>query len=413
VGELGADALPEPLIPRLRSGQASYPAAGRALRFVLLVGIVNGFSDLTYEGGRGVAGAFLGQLGASGAAVGVIAGGGELAGYAIRMVSGLIADRTGYYWLEVWAGYAINVLCVPALALAGSWPVAAGLMIGERVGRGIRKPVMAAMLSHAGRELGSGRVFGLNEFLDQTGATLGPLAVAFAIARGGFHAGFGILIVPALLTLAVLSFATAAGQSFAPSCHPEPVEGGHEDNAAILDVPAFRRYAIGGALVAAGYVDFALIAFRFQRDHVVSTAAISIWFAAAMAVGAIAAPILGRWFDRAGNGVVGIAVALTAAATPLAFLGRGAVAQAGAALWGVGIAVQDALLLALIAGVLAQRRRATSFGLYDLIFGAAWFAGSAISGVLLDRSIPALVAFSVLLQLAAIPFFTLGSRTTR
>jgi hypothetical protein len=380
--------------------------AKRALRFVALMGVVNLFADFTYEGGRGVVGAFLGHLGASGAAVGAVAGGGEFAGYAIRSVAGLIADRTGLYWLDVWIGYAINVLCVPALALAGSWPAAAGLLIGERVGRGVRKPVTAAILSQAGRTLGSGRVFGLNELLDQTGATLGPLAVAFAIARGGYPLGFGILIVPAVLTLALLAIATPAGQRFAPS-------GQSESGPAVRDRAAFRRYAVGGALVAAGYVDFALIAFRFQRDHVAGVAAISIWFAVAMAVGAIAAPVLGRLFDRVGRPVVGITLAITAAATPLAFLGSGALAQAGAALWGLGIAVQDALLLALVAGVLAYRRRATSFGLYDLVFGSAWFIGSTIAGILLDRSTLALVLFSTLLQLCAIPFFLAGAAPTR
>lgn len=374
----------------------------RALRFVAIIGVVNLFADFTYEGGRGIVGAFLGHLGASGAAVGAVAGGGELAGYAIRSVAGVIADRTGLYWLDVWVGYAINLLCVPALALAGSWPAAAGLLIGERVGRGIRKPVTSAMLSHAGRSLGSGRVFGINELLDQTGATIGPLVVACAVARGGYALGFGVLLVPALLTLALLSFATVAGRDVVPRDEKtsEP---------AVRDWPAFRRYAIGGALVAAGYVDFALIAFRFQRDHVAGVAAISIWFAVAMAVGAIAAPILGRLYDRIGRPVVAIALALGAAATPLAFLGRGMTAQAGAALWGVGTAVQDALLLALVSGVLAQRRRATSFGLYDLLFGAAWFVGSTICGVLLDRSILALVLFSTLLQLCAIPFFLASS----
>ncbi|HEY6327072.1 MAG TPA: MFS transporter [Candidatus Cybelea sp.] len=371
--------------------------AKRVLRFVAIMGVVNLFADMTYEGARGVGGAFLGHLGASGAAVGVVAGGGELAGYVIRLVSGAIADRTGRYWLEAWVGYAINVLCVPALALAGSWPAAAGLMIGERVGRGIRKPVMAAVLSEAGHTIGTGRVFGLNEALDQIGATAGPLLVAFAIARAGYSLGFGILIVPALLTLAFLVAATVAGRAIAP--HAE------SDGAIVADPRAFRRYAIGGALIAAGYVDFALIAFRFARDHVVGVAAISLWFAVAMAVGAISAPILGRLFDRSGKIVVAPAIVLTSAATPLAFLGTGAVAQAGAALWGVGTAVQDALLLALIAGVIARGRRATAFGLYDLVFGVAWFAGSAIAGMLLDQSILALVIFSTLAQLLAIPFF--------
>lgn len=374
-----------------------------ALRFVVLVGIVNLFADFTYEGGRGIVGAFLGHLGASGAAVGAVAGGGELAGYAIRSVAGVIADRTGLYWLDVWVGYAVNMLCVPALALVGNWPAAAGLVIGERVGRGVRKPVMSAVLSNAGESLGSGRVFGLNEILDQTGATLGPLVVAFAFARGGFHLAFGILIVPALITLAFLAIATPAGRRFTPS-------GELESGPLVSDWPAFRRYAIGGALVAAGYVDFALIAFRFQRDHVVGVAAISIWFAVAMAVGGIAAPILGRLFDRFGQSIIGVALAMTSAATPLVFLERGVAAQAGVALWGVGIAVQDALLLALVASVLSQRRRATSFGLYDLVFGMAWFIGSAIAGILLDRSVAGLVLFSVLLQLSAIPFFIFRGR---
>lgn len=372
--------------------------AKRALRFVLLLGIVNCFADLTYEGGRGVVGAYLGHLGASGAIVGTVAGGGELAGYAIRSVAGTVADRTGLYWLDVWVGYVINLLCVPALALTGSWPAAAGLLIGERFGRGIRKPVTAAMLSHAGTLLGSGRVFGLNELLDQIGATIGPLVVAYALARGGYATGFGILIVPALIALSVLAVATPVGFPFAGRDEAE-------QGPRIGDPAAFRRYAIGGALIAAGYVDFALIAFRFQRDHIASVPAISIWFAVAMAVGAIAAPILGRLFDRVGKPVVACAVVLTAASTPLAFLGSGALARIGAALWGVGIAVQDALLLALVASVLAQRRRATSFGVYDLIFGVSWFAGSVIAGALLDRSIVALVLFSTLLQLAAVPFF--------
>jgi MFS family permease len=371
--------------------------AKRVLRFVVIMGVVNLFADMTYEGSRGVVGAFLGHLGASGAAIGAVAGGGELAGYAIRSVSGAIADRTGRYWLEAWVGYAINVLCVPALALAGSWPAAAGLMIGERVGRGIRKPVMAAVLSEAGHTIGRGRVFGLNEALDQIGATVGPLLVAFAIARAGYGLGFGILIVPALLTLAFLLAATVAGRAIAPSTEP--------DGATVRDPRAFRRYAIGGALIAAGYVDFSLIAFRFARDHVVGVPAISLWFAVAMAVGAIAAPVLGKLFDRSGKVVVAPAIAVTSAATPLAFLGTGAVAEAGAALWGVGVAVQDALLLALISGVIARGRRATAFGLYDLVFGVAWFAGSAIAGILLDQSILALVIFSTLAQLLAIPFF--------
>jgi hypothetical protein len=377
--------------------------ARRALRFVLLMGVVNLFADMTYEGGRGVVGAFLGHLGANGVAIGAVAGGGELAGYAIRSVSGAVADRTGKYWLDAWVGYLLNMLCVPALSLAGSWPAAAGLVIGERLGRGIRRPVIAAVLSEAGASIGGGHAFGLNEALDQIGATLGPLVVALAIARSGsFAFGFAVLLIPALLTLASLTAATTAGRAIVPRAQT--------DEPAVRDWPGFRRNVLGGALVAAGSVDFALIAFRFQRDHVLDAAAISVWFAVAMAVAAVASPILGRLFDRLGTPVIGVALVITSAATPLAFFGRGATAEAGSALWGVGTALQDALLLALIATNLNRRKRATLFGVYDLVFGTAWFVGSLICGFLVDRSITGLVVFSVALQLLAIPSFVATRR---
>ena len=124
-----------------------------------------------------------------------------------------------------------------------------------------------------------------------------------------------------------------------------------------------------------------------------------------MGVSAVASPILGWFFDRAGKPVIVVALAIASLAAPLAFLGSGAWATAGAALWGVGIAVEDALLLALVATVIVKRRKAAIFGLYDLIFGVAWFAGSTVAGILLDRSTVALAIFSTLLQLAAIPFF--------
>lgn len=376
------------------------PAARAALRFVLMMGVVNFFADFTYEGGRGVVGEFLGHLGASGAIVGIVAGGGELAGYAIRSVSGAIADRTGRYWIDAWIGYAINMLCVPALALVGAWPAAAGLVVGERIGRGIRKPVMSAVIAQAGRDMGGGGLaFGINQFLDQLGATVGPLVVAYAMVRGGgYTLGFGVLIVPAILTLIMLAPANALGRHLVPT----PSDA-HEP--ALKDPAAFRRYLIGGALMAAGFVDFALISLRFSRDHIVGAAAVSAWFAVAMLVAAVASPILGKLYDRFGGSVIAVGVALSAVASPMAFLGWGGVALAGAALWGFGTAVVDALLLALISSVITKRRGATTFGLFDLAFGLAWFGGSALAGVLLDHSMLALAVFSALLQLAAIPFF--------
>ncbi len=163
-----------------------------AFGFVLIIGIVNLFADFTYEGGRSINGAFLSSLGASAVTVGFIAGFGELIGYALRSVAGFFADKTHKYWIFAFVGYAINMLAVPALALAGNWPVACVLIIAERTGRAIGKPAVETMLSFAGKEMGSGWVFGLNEFLDQFGATIGPLIVAWVLfVKNSYKYGYG------------------------------------------------------------------------------------------------------------------------------------------------------------------------------------------------------------------------------
>jgi MFS family permease len=377
--------------------------ARNALRFVVLIGVVNLFADMTYEGARSASGAFLGSLGASSTVVGLVAGGGELLGYMIRLGAGSIADRLGMYWIEVIAGYAINLLCVPALALAGNWPLAAGLIVGERIGRGIRKPAVSALLANAGDELGgAGRVFGINEMLDQIGATVGPLIVAFALWHGaGFRGAFGMLLGPALLGLATVALATVQFRRGERPAQPAP-------DAAASPVPYWVA-VIGGALFAAGSVDYALIAFHFNATGLVPTAVIPISYALAMVVAAVAAPLMGRVFDRRPAMTIGIGLLLSAAFSPFVFFGNAATAQAGIVLWGIGLAVQDTLLLALVARV-AVWRRATAFGAFDLVFGFAWFAGSALMGILYGRSLPALVAFSTLTQLAAIPFFIAALR---
>src|SRR6266571_3836981 len=152
-----------------------------AFTFVLTMGIVNLFADMTYEGGGSINGPFLGMLGAGAATVSIIAGIGEFLGYAIRLPAGYISDKTGKVWLLTFIGYSINLFAVPALALAGNWQIAAALVIAERVGRAIRKPTVESMLSYTTGSLGRGWVYAVNTALDETGAMVGPLLVALVL----------------------------------------------------------------------------------------------------------------------------------------------------------------------------------------------------------------------------------------
>jgi hypothetical protein len=127
----------------------------------------------------------------------------------------------------------------------------------------------------------------------------------------------------------------------------------------------------------------------------------------------VASLILGRLYDRIGLPVVLVGVFLCSLFSPLVFLGGFTAALAGLLLWGVGYATQDTLLKAVVAGMLPEGRRNLAFGLFYAGYGAGWLVGSTTTGLLYERSIPALIAFSVMVQLTSLPLFIVAERMRR
>jgi MFS family permease len=255
-----------------------------------MIGVVSFFADFTYQGSRSIIGPYLATLQASGAVVSIVTGFGELAGYGLRLFSGRLADVTGRYWPVTLFGYAVQMSAVPALALTHNWPAAAALIILERVGKAIRNPSRDAMLSHAGQRLGGvGWAFGLHEALDQFGALFGPLVVAAMVARAGdYRSAFAALLIPALINLSLVVLAR--------TLYPTPQNLDTETRVpTAAHLPhLFWLYLGGAALVAAGFVDYPLIAFHFSRTGTVSSTFIAVFYAIAMGVSGIGALALGR-----------------------------------------------------------------------------------------------------------------------
>jgi MFS family permease len=381
-----------------------------ALTFVVLLGVVSLFADMTYEGSRSIWGPYLGTLGATGAIVGLIAGGGELLGYVLRLFTGALADKTKRYWTITIAGYAVNLLAVPALALAGNWPVAAGLVILERSGKALRTPARDAMLSYAAKDMGgAGWAFGLHEALDSTGAVLGPLVAALVLfLGGGYRHAFAWLLLPALGALVTLAIARSRfPQPQALDPHPLP---GVDDAHALRDLKIFL---VATALIAAGYADFALIAFHLARDHVVGADVVPTLYALASLAGGLTALVLGKLFDRRGLSVLLWATLIPALYAPLVFLGGAWAALAGMVLWGIGFGAHDSLLRAAVANRIPRERRATAMGIFNAIYGTAWCLGSVLLGVLYDVSPRYTVIAAVVLQIAACPLLWSLRRPTR
>jgi MFS family permease len=392
--------------------QATDLSGRGALSFLVTLAIVALLADMVYEGARSLNGQFLSFLGASATAVGLVAGAGELLGYALRFVSGYVSDKTHKYWVITFVGYGINLLAPPMLAFVGLWEWAIAFIFLERIGKAIRVPARDAMLSHAASKLGAGKTFGLHETLDQIGAFLGPVlisAVLFlrgntAVSLASFQAGYAILFIPALLAIIVLVVARLRFPN------PSELESKTPRIAAKGFSPGYWWYVFAAALVAAGFADFPLIAFHFQRAAVLPIEWIPAAYALAMAVDALVSLALGHLFDLKGIRVVLLAFVASAFVAPLVFLGNATWALVGMALWGIGMGAQESILKAGIVKFVPREKRATAYGLFHTAFGIFWFAGSALMGFLYDQSLIWIVVFSVVIQLAAAPLFYMAAR---
>lgn len=379
----------------------------RAIRFIVSLGIVSLFADVTYEGARSVIGPFLNDLGASAAEVGIVAGIGEMLAASLRLFSGRIADRTHAYWTITICGYAVNLIAVPALAFAGNWWTAALLVALERTGKSIRGPARDVLLSEATATVGHGWGFGLHAALDQTGAVIGPLLVAATVAKS--HA-FG----PAFLGLALPAAAAVGALLLARSWFPAHGSAAPDQEHQVQLPKVFWIYTASAGVLACGFADFALLSYHFQKNGIITSAVIPVLYSGAMAVNAVAAPIFGRLFDRFGLPMLSIGTLISMLSLPLGFLGGPMAIVLGVACWAIGIGAQDAILRSGVSRVVSMNKRGSAFGAFNGVFGVMWFAGSAIMGMLYDRSVTAVVIFGLTLQLiAAISFFVLRDRIHR
>jgi MFS family permease len=378
-----------------------------AFRFVATLGVVNLFADMTYEGGGSINGPFLGALGASATAIAIIAGTGEFLGYSLRSVAGYIADKTGRHWLITFIGYAINLLAVPAMALAGTWQLAAALALAERIGRAIRKPPVESMLSYTTGRLGRGWVYAVNTALDETGAAIGPLLVAAVLLlKGSYQTAYALLLLSSLLALASLAVARIGFPL------PSDLEQGRTATQTSFARP-YWLYMAAAACFAAGLMSYELIGYYLTSTGLVAKAWSPVFLAFATGCGVLASLVLGRLYDRLGTPVVVVAVVLSSLFAPLIFAGSFATALIAMPLWGVGYAVQDTLLKAIIAGVLPEGKRNLAFGLFYTGYGVGWLLGSTVTGLLYGYSRFALVLFVVAAQLISVPIFAVAAGSAR
>ena len=388
-----------------------------AIAFITLMGIVSLFSDLTHEGARSILGEYLNLAGASAAAIGFVSGIGELCGYSLRLISGLIADKTKKYWTLVIAGYVIQVLAIPALALVPEhgWVWACGLVILERVGKAVKKPAKNTLVSFAASEIGTGKGFAYQEFLDQLGAFLGPILLFVTTLVKGtddlfqtYRISFAVLLVPALITIALV----LAAKIKYPD--PEMFEKQEDKPENFRFGKSFALFMASICFFAFGFADFTLITLHAANTGAFPESTLSLLYAAAMAVDAFAALFFGWLFDRIGLKALIISTLCSTFFSCFVFMtGNARIIGIGIILWGIGIGAQESIMKAAVSGMVPRSMRSTGFGIFETGFGIAWFLGSWLLGALYDLNPMYLVVVSVASQLLAIAFYAMCLRCNR
>jgi MFS family permease len=375
--------------------------------FIILLGIVSLFGDITYEGARSVTGPYLATLGASAGVVGLVAGIGEFSGYAIRLASGYLADRTKAYWLLTFIGYGL-LLSIPLLAFTGSWQLAAILIILERMGKAIRSPARDTMLSYATKEVGRGWGFAVHEALDQIGAVIGPIVFSLVcLFHGDYRDGFTLLWIPVLLAMVVL--ATARKRVPSPQKLETHGEASRQNDKGRLP-RVFWLYTVFTLLSGAGFANFQLISYHLKIQSIVPDAQIPMMYAIAMGVDALAALVVGKTYDRIGL-ISLLAVPLLTLPIPfLAFSHSYSLVLVGMVLWGVVMGIQETIMRAAIADLTPVERRGFAYGIFNTAYGAGWGLGGVVMGLLYEHSISYLILFAVVMELISIPLFLLVRR---
>ena len=369
-----------------------------AYRVIFLLGLVSLFGDITYEGARGVIGPYLSFLGASAVIVGLITGVGEFIGYALRLLFGYLSDRTERYWLFTFLGYGM-LLAIPFLAFAGYWEVAFFLVIMERMGKALRSPARDVILSYSTKQVGRGFGFGIHEAMDQIGAIAGPLLFSLVIfISGRYEVGFLMLFIPVAMTMGILTYAYRKVPA------PEKLESdGMKSESEGEKIPrVFWVYSLFIFFSIAGFANFQIISYHLKFKSVVPESQIPLLYAIAMAVDAGVALIVGRFYDRVGIMSLALVPALI---IPIPFLGFSLsymFVVIAVILWGSVMGIQETVMRASIADMVPIRRRGLAYGVFNTIFGLAWFVGSVVIGMFYDIEIVYVFVFSCLMEILSI-----------
>jgi len=388
------------------------------IKVILMFGLISFFGDMAYESARGNHGQYMALLGIDIVTVSFIAGIGEFIAYAIRIVSGIWADKVRRYWPFVFAGYGL-VISVPLTGLVresdSAWIFLLVFIMMERIGKALRSPAKDTIVSTVAEgedKIGTGFAFGWQEALDRAGAAVGPLLFTLVFVLTGreglreYATGYLLLGIP--FVLLILTVCLTFGKVKKAQIMETRLKAVDTSGEPEKLPPVFWTYCIFTFFSLIGFVTFVPIGFFLASTGVFSSvqihltdsfvlkenAVIPLLYSLVMATNAVLAVFIGIIYDKikkkTGNKHSGLLmlvfVPFVSAIFPFLFLSNSIpLIITGFIVYGIILATHSTIMRASIADVVSLRKRGTGYGIFNTAFGLALMIGSIIFGYLITN----------------------------
>lgn len=365
--------------------EASSNSRKNAYFGILLLGIVSLMGDVVYEGSRGIVPSYLEFLGATALIVGLVGGLGDFLGYAVRLVSGFLADTTRAYWLFIFLGYGL-IVSIPLLGLPLGLGIAVILVLLERFGKAFRSPSRDTVLSIISKDVGAGKAFGIHELLDQIGAILGPLMVAFLmLSTNNYSFTFSFLFLPFLALLVVLAYTHKRIGSKTIVIEPQKIEGKKEKLAR-----PFYIYTFAVLLNTVGLIPYTLILYKTSEIlQPTQQWIVPLIYVLIQGVDAPMALIAGYAYDKFGIGVLVMPFLLSLFPPLLTMVGAElSTLIAAAIIFGLVLGTQESIYRAAVSELTPISSRGTAYGIFNTAYGVGFLISGALYGLLMELKPP-------------------------
>ncbi len=346
-------------------------------------------------------------LGGPAFAVGLMEGLGEFAVAVSSILSGLYSDKIGKRKNIILFGYSLSALFKAFLLVITTWPQVVLLKMVERVGKGMRDSPRDALIALSEKKEVLGEAYGFRRFLDNLGATLGPLLATLIIAVffGNSHNGeaynflFVVALIPATLAIAVLFFVKEKESA------KKPTKINLEYISKNRDV---KRFSLLMAFFTLG--QFSLMLFLLKAGEVISLVFIPVFYLVFNVAYTLFAIPAGIMIDKIGSKktMVSGMLLFAAAVALIALAPNPATIFFAFILIGCQMAISQTVPSAFLVNRTEEGSYATAIGFYKSVVGISSLPANLIAGVLWTISflgIPAAFIFSFIVSLVSVPLF--------